>query len=137
MCRELKSEDDFAWQRIAENTRDSYCRSCRAAYKQMHYAANKARYKGNASAYTWRMALLRTAWLFDYFTTHPCTDCGESDPLVLEFDHLGDKRFSISIGMRKKSWDAVLAEIEKCEVVCANCHRKRTALRGGFARLRV
>lgn len=136
-CQERKPYDNFAWQRKAENSRDSYCRPCRAEYKQMHYAANKARYKGNAGSYTWRMALLRTAWLFEYFETHHCVDCGESDPLVLEFDHLGDKSFNIADGMRRRSWETVLAEIAKCEVVCANCHRRRTALRGGFARLRV
>jgi hypothetical protein len=61
-------------------------------------------------------------------------DCGETDPLVLEFDHLGDKSFNIAKGIRDHSWQSVLDEIRKCEVVCANCHRRRTALRGGFAR---
>lgn len=72
----------------------------------------------------------------DYLLAHPCVDCGEQDPVVLDFDHLPgfEKRFTISraVGASTRSWDSILAEIAKCEVVCANCHRRRTAARGGF-----
>jgi hypothetical protein len=39
------------------------------------------------------------------------------------------------VGIRGHKWQSVLDEIERCPVVCANCHRRRTALRGGFARV--
>jgi hypothetical protein len=68
----------------------------------------------------------RTRFLLGYFATHPCADCGESDPIVLEFDHLGDKLFNIGEALTYRNWESILAEIEKCEVVCANCHRRRT-----------
>jgi hypothetical protein len=76
----------------------------------------------------------RVAYLVAFFRSHPCVDCGEDDPLVLEFDHLGEKDFNISKGVRDRGWHKVLAEMAKCDVVCANCHRRRTARRGGFAR---
>jgi hypothetical protein len=79
-------------------------------------------------------AIRATAHLLAFFREHPCSDCGESDPLVLEFDHLADKSFGIAQGLRDRSWQAILDEIAKCDVVCANCHRRRTARRGGFAR---
>ena len=72
-----------------------------------------------------------------YFRDHPCVDCGETDPIVLEFDHLRDKKFGISTGIRNRNWADVLDEIAKCEVVCANCHRRRTVRRGGFIRAAV
>ena len=72
----------------------------------------------------------------NYLEEHPCSDCGEKDVLVLEFDHLENKSFNIAAGMRYRKWDLVLAEIAKCEVVCANCHRRRTARRSGTHRLR-
>ena len=74
------------------------------------------------------------AFLLDFFAENPCLDCGEKDPIVLEFDHLGDKDFNIAKGIRDRNWKTVLAEIAKCDVVCANCHRRRTARRGGFMR---
>jgi hypothetical protein len=68
---------------------------------------------------------------------HPCVDCGESDPLVLEFDHREDKRAQIVDLMRNHAqWSDVLKEIEKCDVRCANCHRRRTAkVRGHYREL--
>jgi hypothetical protein len=133
-CRQLRPTADFAWRRKARNQRDNYCRACRAAYKQEHYAAHRERYVANAVRRKQLLIAERTAHLIALFGERPCADCGETDPLVLEFDHLGVKNFNIAAGLRNHSWQAVLAEIDRCEVVCANCHRRRTALRGGFAR---
>jgi hypothetical protein len=135
VCGETKPVDDFMWSKKSQGKRDCYCRPCRAEYKQAHYAANKARYIANAKARNAKLAVERVGWLLDYFASHPCVDCGEGDPMVLEFDHLRDKAFDVGVGILNKNWDVVLAEIAKCEVVCANCHRRRTAKRGGFARL--
>jgi hypothetical protein len=135
MCGERKPLDDFMWSNKAKGERDCYCRPCRAVYKKAHYNANKQRYIENARVWNDKLAIERGNWLLDYFETHPCVDCGETDPVVLEFDHLRDKRFNISDGIANKPWALVLAEIAKCDVVCANCHRRRTARRGGFARV--
>ncbi|HEV2755722.1 MAG TPA: hypothetical protein VG318_08090 [Actinomycetota bacterium] len=79
----------------------------------------------------------RTQLLLDYFVDHPCTDCGETDPVVLEFDHLRDKRFNIGPKLATHAWEDILDEIAKCDVVCANCHRRRTARRRGSNRARL
>jgi hypothetical protein len=57
-----------------------------------------------------------------------CADCGyKSHPVALDFDHVrGVKRCKVSNMWWGHRWDRVLEEIEKCEVVCANCHRIRT-----------
>lgn len=136
-CHEVKPFNDFAWRRRASGQLDNYCRSCRAAYKQEHYAANRERYISLAARRKHALAVERAEYLVRYFSTHPCADCGEVDPLVLEFDHRGDKAFDIARGLRDRSWDALSNEIAKCDVVCANCHRRRTALRGGFVRAAV
>jgi hypothetical protein len=57
--------------------------------------------------------------------------------VVLEFDHMGDKLFTVAKGLYDHSWEAVLSEIAKCEVVCANCHRRRTAIELGWTRAAV
>jgi transcription elongation factor Elf1 len=59
-----------------------------------------------------------------------CVDCGEENHIVLDFDHLKDKKYNISRMIHDGfSWAAIKKEIAKCEVVCANCHRIRTHLR--------
>ena len=130
----MKLAEDFAWRRKSRGQRDNYCRACRAAYKQEHYALNRARYIESAQERKRALVAERAAYLIDFFRAHPCVDCGETDPVVLEFDHLGEKAFNISKGLRDRGWLAVLEEMAKCDVVCANCHRRRTARRGGFAR---
>ena len=60
----------------------------------------------------------------------PCADCGISYPsYIMDFDHRGDKTFSIGSSRTRVSAARLLAEIAKCDVVCANCHRARTYLR--------
>ena len=136
-CHAEKPRSEFAWRRKAKNQLDNYCRPCRADYQRLHYAANKKTYIGNAAARGRRVAEERFAWLVAYLAEHPCVDCGESDPVVLEFDHRGDKSFTIGRSFRYLRWETILAEIAKCDVVCANCHRRRTARRAGSVRAAV
>jgi hypothetical protein len=108
-----------------------WCRSCFAAYfrdrgdthRRQSYAAKLARQRA-----------LR-GHVLDHLRHHPCVDCGEADPVVLEFDHLGEKTASISgLISHTATRKAVEAEIARCEVVCTNCHRRRTATRAGWRR---
>ncbi len=133
-CGELKPAEDFAWRRKAIDQRDSFCRSCRAAYKKEHYAANRQLYIDRASVRKREIARERTILLLEFFRTNPCVDCDEMDPVVREFDHLRDKLFDIGGNLATQTWENILCEIEKCEVVCANCHRRRTARRRGSLR---
>jgi ferredoxin len=136
-CEEEKPVEEFAWRRRARGQRDNYCRPCRVEYHREHYLANKPRYIAQARQRKKALLEERTQYLVAFFREHPCVDCGEADPVVLEFDHLREKKFSISEGVQGRRWQDVLDEIAKCEVVCANCHRRRTAKRGGFIRAAV
>ena len=67
--------------------------------------------------------------LLNFLKTKRCIDCGESDPIVLEFNH--KNRSLKSRGIAKMlsghfSWNSVEKEIRKCEIRCANCHRRKT-----------
>jgi hypothetical protein len=97
-CQVRKAPDDFAWRRKAKGQRDTFCRPCRSAYGREHYLANKQRYIDQAQVQKRKLSRERTSYLLEYFALHPCTDCGETDPVVLEFDHLRDKVFNISKG---------------------------------------
>ena len=127
-CGSEKPLEAFAARRKALGQYDNLCRPCRSAYGKEHYAANKQRYIDQARVQKRRLALDRTRYLLKFFVTHPCVDCGERNPVVLEFDHLRDKLFDICQALPYRNWQSIL-EMAKCEVVCANCHRKRTARR--------
>ena len=61
-------------------------------------------------------------------TNKPCADCGQSYHFSqMQFDHVkGDKIDGISVLVRCRNLQAIKDEIEKCELVCANCHALRT-----------
>ncbi len=61
----------------------------------------------------------------------PCTDCWNNFPwYVMDFDHLWDKSFNVSVSIQKwYSIKRIQKEIDKCDLVCANCHRIRTFTR--------
>jgi hypothetical protein len=61
-----------------------------------------------------------------YKSATPCKDYNQVFPFyVMDFDHLRDKKFMIS-KMLRYNLDQVKTEIDKCDLVCANCHRERT-----------
>lgn len=68
-----------------------------------------------------------------------CVDCGINNPIVLDFDHKdpSEKIQTVSLLIRAGRYGAMLKEIAKCEIVCSNCHRLRTAKQFDFWRLRI
>jgi hypothetical protein len=73
---------------------------------------------------------------YEYLATHPCIDCGETDLAVLDFDHRdrSTKTAAIAVLIRRGKVAPLLAEIAKCDVRCANDHRRKTAREFGYAR---
>lgn len=69
-----------------------------------------------------------------YLNEHSCIDCGETDIVVLEFDHRdpATKRAKIANVLGSWTWSTILTEIAKCDVRCANCHRRRTSIQFGW-----
>jgi hypothetical protein len=103
------------------------------AASRRHYEKNREKVIAKAKEYS-REARNRTrALITKYLKTHPCVDCGETNIIVLEFDHVtGTKHFNISDAARNGIGPKRLKdEIAKCEVRCANCHRKKTYERSG------
>jgi 5-methylcytosine-specific restriction endonuclease McrA len=95
-----------------------------------HYDKNKAAYKMAAKRHDKIKAEQIRSYVAGYLSRHPCLDCGEPDPIVLEFDHRvrNSKVFNIGDAIQKGfALTKVVAEIEKCDVRCANCHRRKTA----------
>lgn len=92
-------------------------------YARKWYHENKAKRKASNKASAARVR----AWFVEYRKALKCSRCPESDPVCLEFHHRNpaDKDLAVSImashGYGRKR---ILKEISKCEVLCANCHRK-------------
>ena len=67
-------------------------------------------------------------FLFDWYKNSSCVDCGETDPIVLQSDHVGEKSFAIANAAGSGfSIERLKNELNKCVTRCANCHMRKTA----------
>jgi hypothetical protein len=134
-CREFKPLDEFHRHGNKKDGRQPRCKPCNIAINKQWYRDHpEARERMDPYAKIRRTESQRR--LFEYLLEHPCVDCGELDPVVLEFDHLRDKVANVSyLVASSRPWHLILDEIAKCEVVCANCHRRRTLERCGAFRI--
>ena len=130
MCHQAKPESDFAFRSIATGVRQDHCRACHAAYRRQHYQDNRDLYIRREVARMAGYRIENRLRIFEYLSAHACVDCGETDTLVLEFDHRdrSTKRTEVARLATSKPWKVVLEEILKCDVRCGNCHRRRTAM---------
>ncbi len=105
-CKEEKLEEGFHW-KVNGKTRQSMCRPCMTEYQMTRWHQRKLdaiEYKGGV-----------------------CVDCGQMPhPAAMQFHHLdpGEKDFSWNKG-RLKSWGKITKELDKCVLLCANCHTIR------------
>jgi len=138
MCQQWKPLTEFHRNRGSRDGRQNRCRPCNIAQAKLAHAKDPARARARIKKRADRKREANHQALVAYLLDHPCVDCGEDDPIVLEFDHLRDKRVNVSaLANSAVPFDRVLAEIEKCEVVCANCHRRRTCTRLDSYRVRM
>lgn len=129
-CKKLLPETAFNW-KFKNIKRSVQCRDCSKAYVKNHYNQNKKYYLEKAKKRNEIEKERCIQYIGSYLLAHPCIDCGESDILVLEFDHKEreTKIDNVSIILKRKlAFKTLVAEIKKCDVRCANCHRKKTAV---------
>lgn len=129
-CKEDKPEEAFAIKSKATGRRLEYCRKCKSHYNKTWYSNNKSKHI-EVTSRNRKEYFKRSREIIDRLKDKPCADCGERyPPYVMDFDHLDskEKEFQVSL-MRYHSEAKILAEVAKCEVVCANCHRERTHVR--------
>ena len=128
-CDQDKPLDRFFFKNGRSGRRHSRCKPCQQAYWREYYHGSPDLKKRQLARNRWYRRRNR-AFIDEYLRHHRCVDCGISNPLLLEFDHVsGEKRAPISTLIRHAvPVEILLAEIAKCEVRCANCHRLRTAL---------
>lgn len=138
-CRECgvdKALTEYNKNRHKPDGLQSHCRDCSHKLFSRYYRGNRAHHKSVVMRRKKQRLKEYQVRIVRYLHEHPCVDCGNSDPIVLEFDHVrGPKRAAVANLVNSgASWANIEREIAKCEVRCANCHRKRTAQRGNHYR---
>ncbi len=127
-CKKCKSDrpvEQFSLNKRRKDGRQDWCKPCIKVRDAENYIENKGRFAKWSKD---RRLRVRTQ-VFEWLLEHPCIECGEDDIIVLEFDHRTQttKRFDVMSATHGHSWKTILEEIQKCDVLCANCHKRRTA----------
>lgn len=136
-CLQEKPLEEFPWKNIVKRTRQAVCKECTAKRTNEWYQNNKAHHIENVQDRRNRLREENREYVLNYLSTHPCENCGETDPVVLEFHHVGEKEDSVSrLIYRAESLVRLIEEISRCRVLCSNCHKRVTARERGWYRSR-
>jgi 5-methylcytosine-specific restriction endonuclease McrA len=138
-CRTEKPLSEYFVRDKKTGRLHAQCKACYQAHRQTYYSAHYQKYRDSylerAQRRREKLRLEFRTKMLKYLSGKSCSVCGESDIRVLELDHIdpSQKRFTISQAVRLGyKWSEVLAEIQKCQILCANCHKKRTAEQYGW-----
>lgn len=134
MCKRSLPYEKFLAVKCRADGFATYCKECFVGVHKRWYEKNKQRHKSNTRKWNELNRSIVVEFVTDYLRKHPCVDCNLDDINVLEFDHvIGTKINNIST-MRgnRTSLKKIKSEMEKCEVRCANCHRRKTKERLGI-----
>ena len=136
-CAQEKEIGAFGVNAARPDKLQSQCRECKKLTQDRWYKKNKARHIANVTKRRRQVETEIIDSMIAYLREHPCVDCGEDNPVVLEFDHVkGHKRNSICNMIRAGcSWEHIYEEMQKCEVRCCKCHRIKTAKQFGYRKM--
>lgn len=134
-CGIEKDLEEFPLRNQFTHVRQSYCKGCKSIMHSNWYQRNKDYQKANARKHTKEYRNTIREYLWNYLLAHPCAECGEKDPVVLEFHHVGEKDMAIAeMVTRITNVERLEAELSKTIVLCSNCHRRLTAKERGWFR---
>ena len=101
----------------------AYCKPCQSEYSSEWYKNNRDK----IIAKTKRNSERILKWLQDYKIEHGCSKCGyNTHAVALDFHHVDEtkKEFSLYAAQRRRyGMERIKKEVDKCIVLCANCHR--------------
>ncbi len=135
-CGLEKDEEEFNWRYRSLGVRNKACRDCQHTFNKTYYEGDaKERHLQQVRERTEAARIVAREFVYQYLLIHPCEECGETDPRVLEFHHVGEKDAEIT-RLVSGGWSIkrIQTEIDKCQVLCANCHRKITVEERGWFR---
>lgn len=134
ICKLAKSFESFYVRDGSRNRLHAQCKDCykekRKSFMEEHYKKYGDQYRSRARIRKMVQKRARQEKLVNYLEDKKCEFCGFSDIRALHFDHIdpSKKEFGIARAINDGyHWDRTLKEIEKCRILCANCHRIRTA----------
>ena len=127
-CNQEFSIENFNWKNKKTGKKQPWCKPCFSKRRKKYYYENRDYYVQKSM----NRKRANYARVLNHLASNPCVDCGESDLVVLTFDHVRGTKVTEIPNMLCSSWAVIQEEIDKCDVRCFNCHAKRTATQQGW-----
>jgi len=126
-CNLFKEPEEF---KKRESVNSGYRPKCKLCYNKdirEYYNKNSINILPQKNKTSKERKALKYINYYNHLLEKKCIDCGIDDVMVLECDHKHDKIDNISKMVADgTSWDTIVKELEKCEIRCSNCHKKKT-----------
>jgi hypothetical protein len=123
-CGVVKNVESFAWKNKAKARRHLHCKECQKAISGSHYEENKVVYIDRAIKRYSEKKQENEASLKSWISNRACTNCGEANPAILKFVRKKGESSKVSVYRALgNSWEAVLEQIEKSDLLCVGCRR--------------
>ena len=127
-CGVEKNDDDFPWKNKSKNLKQRRCRSCYSEYNRLYYKnGEKTKQVKRVRANNKKAKEKLKELLSQYKSNFSCVVCDESAIECLDFHHMDPTQKEKAVARLMcdvYNWDRIKEEIDKCIIVCANCHRK-------------
>lgn len=125
-CSQDLEETSFHWKNKAKGLRHTICKVCKSLVDSNHYQRSEKRRTGLRVSSKDRHEKIR-GWFTEYKSKLFCLKCSEARPYMLDFHHIDredkDNEIVVLVG-RACSIERIQKELDKCLVLCSNCHRE-------------
>ncbi len=125
-CETWKPKSEFNYRNVERCLLQYDCRDCQQGIRRESYSNHRETTRASNDERTRQVRESSREYVYNYLLERSCADCGETNLLVLTFDHVrGEKRGNVAdMVYSGRSVETITAEIAKCEIVCCNCHLK-------------
>jgi len=122
VCKQEKDECNFNFKDKSKGKRRTTCKICSREQSRQHYENNKEYYSDRNKKYREK---IDNEWN-EFKNGLKCCRCGESHIACIVFHHKDpcEKEYTIANKSKRYRLEYIKKELEKCEILCANCHRK-------------
>lgn len=123
-CQRELPLDNFRWKNKSEGRRHAQCKECQRAQEKQHYQESRERRESVRMTADYQKST--NMYLVNKARQVGCKKCGEKRLYVLDFHHRNsdEKIETINHMIKSASAQILQRELEKCDVLCANCHRE-------------
>lgn len=128
-CGEIKSIEDFNWKNKKNNVRRGACKICTQKFNNEKYK-NDENFRKKIRERADINQKINSNYVNDIKKKNKCSKCGDNRWYVLDFHHLSDKKYEVSKLIWNSTLEKIKTEIDKCILLCSNCHREEHFLNG-------